>query len=88
MRGGGILLRQQTIQAPLGLGERLLHAVARTRQARRADRNQERGDGLESSPQVVETGRDQVTTREVRRFERLLDRPAVREKNAALRGGG
>lgn len=88
MRRGGMIAREEGIQPLLGLGKPGRNGVTQAPQPRGADRDQERGDGLEASSEVVEASRDQVAAREVRRFHgRMVPAKSAGGQTAAVRPG-
>ncbi len=77
MRRGGVVARQQSVQPALGLGNGGWNGKPEAQQPRRADRDEEGGNGFEPSSQVVDTYGDQVAAGQVGRFHRPMI-PAAR----------
>src|SRR5688572_12661927 len=87
MRRGGMLARQQGIQPLLWLVEAGGNGIAQAPQPRRPDRDEQRGNGLEPSLQLIKAGCDQVVARKVSRFHGRMV-PAMRSGGQSVERRG
>jgi hypothetical protein len=68
MGRGWIAAREQGVQPLLGLGNALRNGIAQTPQTRRADGDEEGGNGLAALPEVIQAGRYQVAAGKISEF--------------------
>ena len=86
MGRGWIAAREQGVQLLLGLGNALRNGITQTPQTRRADGDEEGGNGLAALPEVVQAGRYQVAAGKISEFHGgMVPAPPFGGQSAAQR---